>query len=63
MADLADWVRASGADLALTTQKDLVKVRLAALGPAPLRALRIGWDLLEGRDVIEGALAAILPPG
>ena len=62
IADLADWVLASGADLALTTQKDLVKVRLGALGPAPLRALRIGWDLLEGRDAIEGALAAILPP-
>ena len=63
VASLAEWARGSGADLALTTQKDSVKLRLAALGPAPLRALRIGWDLLEGRDVIEGAFAAILPPG
>lgn len=60
---LADRVRASGADLALTTQKDLVKVRAGLLGSAPLRALRIGWDLLDGRGAIEGALAAIVPPG
>ncbi len=59
VASLADWVRGAGADLALTTQKDLVKLRAGTLGPAPLRALRIGWELTEGQDVIEGALAAL----
>ena len=63
VADLAGWVREVGADLALTTQKDSVKLRADALGPTPLRALRIGWELVEGAGVIEGALAAILPPG
>jgi len=63
VAALTDWVRGLGVDLALTTQKDLVKLRANELGPVPLRALRIGWDLLEGREVIEGALAAIAPPG
>ncbi len=63
VASLADWVRGLGADLALTTQKDLVKVRADALGLVPLRALRVGWDLTEGRATVEGALEAILPPG
>ena len=63
IAALADRVRASGADLVLTTQKDLVKVRAALLGSAPLRALRIGWDVTEGLATIEEALAAISPPG
>ena len=63
VASLGDWVRDSRADLALTTQKDLVKLRAPSLGPSPLRALRIGWDLLTGEDVIDRALTAILPPG
>ncbi len=63
VASLAEWVRGLGADLALTTQKDLVKVRANALGPTPLRAVRIGWDLIEGSEIVEGALAAILPGG
>ena len=63
VASLADWVRGLGADLALTTQKDLVKVRLDALGLVPLRALRVGWDLIEGQATVEGALGAILRPG
>ena len=63
VAALGAWVRELGADLALTTQKDLVKVRAGAIGPAPLRALRIGWDLTEGADLVEQALAAILPLG
>ena len=61
VGDLGHWVRAAGADLALTTQKDLVKLRTAALGPVPLRALRVAWDLRAGEDVLAGALAAITP--
>ena len=33
--DLIGWARDRGASLALTTQKDSVKLRLAALGPGP----------------------------
>jgi tetraacyldisaccharide 4'-kinase len=61
VAELARWVRELGADLALTTQKDLVKLRLASLGPVPLRALRIGLEILEGAGAVDDALAALLP--
>jgi tetraacyldisaccharide 4'-kinase len=61
---LASWARDSEADLVLTTQKDLVKLRGLRLGPAPLRALRIGLDVVAGQDVMEDALARLLetPP-
>jgi len=46
VADLAGWARSLGAELALTTQKDSVKLRTLALGPVPLCALRIGLQFL-----------------
>jgi tetraacyldisaccharide 4'-kinase len=58
---LSQWVRSLGADLALTTQKDLVKLQIAHLGAAPLRALRIGMNVIQGGEVLEEALAGILP--
>jgi tetraacyldisaccharide 4'-kinase len=57
---LAAWSRGLGAELVLTTQKDLVKLRGARLGRAPLRALRIGLEIAAGADVMEGALARLL---
>ena len=63
VADLARWSAAAGADLALTTQKDLVKLRAETLGPIPLRALRIGLEFLGGDSILETALAPLLPPG
>ncbi|HEX8201339.1 MAG TPA: tetraacyldisaccharide 4'-kinase [Isosphaeraceae bacterium] len=59
--ELAGWVRDRGAGLALTTQKDLVKLRTATLGSVPLCALRIGLDVLSGESVLDGALARLLP--
>jgi tetraacyldisaccharide 4'-kinase len=59
---LAAWARGLAADLVLTTQKDLVKLRTAQLGPAPLRALRIGLEIVAGEDVMEDALARLLRP-
>ena len=55
---------AIGANLVLTTQKDLVKLRCPRLGPAPLRALKIGLEIVAGEDVMEDALARLLkaPP-
>jgi tetraacyldisaccharide 4'-kinase len=53
---LAAWVRESGADLALTTQKDLVKLRTSDLGQVPLRALRIEIEITEGAARLEAAL-------
>src|SRR5262249_2354670 len=59
---LVAWSRGLAADLVLTTQKDLVKLRTAYLGPAPLRALRIGLEIVAGEDVMEDALARLLRP-
>jgi tetraacyldisaccharide 4'-kinase len=63
VADLAAWARSLGADLALTTQKDLVKLRVTNLGGVPLRALRVGLEVLEGGELLEAALADLMPPG
>ncbi len=60
MESLAAWARDLGANLVLTTQKDLVKLRGADLGPAPLRALKIGLEIVAGEDVMEDALARLL---
>ncbi len=61
VGSLERWAHALGADLVLTTQKDLVKLRASVLGPAPLRALRIGLELTAGGEVMEDLLARLLP--
>lgn len=58
---LAAWARGLGADLALTTQKDLVKLRVSSLGAVPLRAVGIGLEVLAGNDVLDEALAPLVP--
>jgi tetraacyldisaccharide 4'-kinase len=57
--DLDRWAESLGAELALTTQKDLVKLRAPRLGPVPLRALRIGLEPLDGADALERAIDAV----
>jgi tetraacyldisaccharide 4'-kinase len=61
VGSLERWARGLGADLVLTTQKDLVKLRASVLGPAPLRALRIGVDLTAGGEIMDDVLARLLP--
>jgi tetraacyldisaccharide 4'-kinase len=56
---LQSWARDLGANLVLTTQKDLVKLRASTLGPASLRALRIGLEIIAGEDVMEDVLARL----
>ncbi len=51
-----------GAEVALTTQKDLVKLRTATLGPVPLRAVRIGLEVLDGLPELVQALEALPVP-
>jgi tetraacyldisaccharide 4'-kinase len=46
----------------VTTQKDLVKLRLARLGDRPLWCLRIRLRIESGQDVLDGHLQSILPP-
>ncbi len=57
---LQRWAGRVEANLVLTTQKDLVKLRVRSLGPAPLRAIRIGLEIVAGEDVMEDALARLL---
>lgn len=59
IADLTAWAAREQPELILTTQKDLVKVRLDAIGHAPLYALRIGLEFLSGVERVEQALNAI----
>jgi tetraacyldisaccharide 4'-kinase len=61
VAALHAWVADLKANLVLTTQKDLVKLRTGSLGVTPLRALRIGLEIVAGEDVMEDALARLLP--
>jgi tetraacyldisaccharide 4'-kinase len=61
VGSLERWAGELGANLVLTTQKDLVKLRAGLLGPAPLRALRIGLEVTAGRDIMDDVLARLLP--
>lgn len=61
VSSLARWAAEQRASLVLTTQKDLVKLQVDALGSIPLFALRIGWEFLEGQELVEEALARLLP--
>ena len=48
-----------GAEVA-TTQKDLVKIRLADLAGRPLAAVRIGLTFLEGRAEFDRVVTAVV---
>jgi tetraacyldisaccharide 4'-kinase len=56
VAMLTGWAGGMKPDLALTTQKDLVKLRIATLGRVPLRALRIGLEITDGLEALERLL-------
>ena len=58
VGSLDRWARDLGANLVLTTQKDLVKLRDGMLGPAPLRALRIGLEVTAGGDILDDVLCS-----
>jgi len=57
---LERWAEGLGANLVLTTQKDLVKLRASVLGLAPLRALRIGLEVTDGRAILDDVLARLV---
>ena len=58
---LADWARRHGAEAVLCTRKDLVKLRGDRLGMAPLWAVSVDLEILEGREILETRLNAIAP--
>ncbi|MCU1376788.1 MAG: tetraacyldisaccharide 4-kinase [Actinomycetia bacterium] len=62
VAEIARWGEMMGADLVLTTQKDSVKLRTSTIGRMPLRALRIGLEVLEGESLLGEALSRLIPP-
>jgi tetraacyldisaccharide 4'-kinase len=62
VGSLERWARDRRADLVLTTQKDLVKLRASSLGPATLLALRIGLEVMAGCEVMDDVLARLVPP-
>jgi tetraacyldisaccharide 4'-kinase len=55
------WASAANADFVLTTQKDLVKLRVSSLGHVPLRALRIGMEVIAGESALDEVLEPLLP--
>jgi tetraacyldisaccharide 4'-kinase len=61
VADLAAWARQQATDCVLvTTQKDLVKLRLPRLGPCELWALRIRLHVEAGQDALDRQLESVV---
>ena len=60
-AELSRWVAGLGVDLALTSQKDFVKLPIDHLGGRPLGALRIGLEIITGETELTHALDNLLP--
>jgi len=61
VAGLERWANELKPDLVLTTQKDLVKLRFSNLGDTPLRALRIGLEVVGDSEPLNRLLTALLP--
>jgi len=59
--ELREWAAQLPADaIVVTTQKDLVKLRLAELKGRPLWALRIALQITAGQDVLDRLLKGVL---
>ncbi|HTQ38391.1 MAG TPA: tetraacyldisaccharide 4'-kinase [Pirellulales bacterium] len=59
--ELARWTALHGADVAVCTHKDLVKLPVNKLGDRPLRAVLVGLEFLRGQDALEAKLKTLLP--
>jgi tetraacyldisaccharide 4'-kinase len=61
--DLTAWARRQAADtVVVTTQKDLVKLRLTRLGPYELWALRVRLHVEAGQDALDLQLSLVPGP-
>jgi tetraacyldisaccharide 4'-kinase len=59
--ELSCWAKTQADDcIMVTTQKDLVKVGQTDLGGRPLWAVRIGLEVVSGREMLESRLRAVL---
>jgi tetraacyldisaccharide 4'-kinase len=56
IADLQSWAATCGADVAVCTHKDLVKLQVERLGPLPLFAVVVEMNMLTGERELEGSL-------
>jgi tetraacyldisaccharide 4'-kinase len=64
VASLDAWLARQAPEcVAVTTQKDLVKLRLPRLGGLPLWGLRIALEVRAGADVLDRTLGSVLPGG
>ncbi len=62
VASLRDWLRGlPPGGLAVTTQKDLVKLRVDRLGETPLWSLRVRLQVLSDPGVFEERLRGVVP--
>jgi tetraacyldisaccharide 4'-kinase len=61
--DLRAWAAVLDVDRVVTTQKDLVKVRLVEVGGRPLAALRVRLGVEAGQDVLDRTLEAVAGAG
>ena len=57
---LRRWAAGVEADVILTTQKDMVKLRMPDLAGKRLYAVRIGIRFLDGEDGIRAKLRAVV---
>jgi tetraacyldisaccharide 4'-kinase len=59
--DLRSWASNQPDDCMLvTTQKDMVKLRLSILGGKPLWALKVRLHVEQGKDLLDGKLLSVL---
>lgn len=64
VAELRQWAsRLPAESVIVTTQKDLVKLRLERLDARELWALRIGWEVCAGEEALQHRLRVALAPG
>jgi tetraacyldisaccharide 4'-kinase len=60
--DLTAWARRQAPDaVVVTTQKDLVKLRLTRLGPCELWAVRVRLHVEAGQDALDRQLERVVP--
>jgi tetraacyldisaccharide 4'-kinase len=60
VAAIAELARGAHASLVVCTRKDLVKLRVAAIGDAPLRAVAVELNFLAGEDALKNALVPLI---
>jgi tetraacyldisaccharide 4'-kinase len=56
LIEIAQWADRLDVAAVVCTQKDLVKIRVAAIGKHPLWALQIGLEFIAGQEAVESLL-------